>query len=469
MRITPFGAAGGVTGSCYYLTTKKAKILVDCGIFQGTSITEAQNRVSPSIDVVGLHSIILTHAHLDHCGRLPLFVKAGFCGPIFATPSTIEVAKLILLDAAHIQETDTLRANRRRARALRKMRDPLFTTEDVQRVFPLFQPVAYEELTVAGTGIKFKFVDAGHLLGSASVEIFVNDAGVRKSVLFSGDLGNYDSPIMRDPAKISDCDFDMVFVESTYGDRDHRTLEATVHEFLELIRNAIKRSGKVMIPTFSVGRAQQILFHLGEFFAAKKIPRVPVYLDSPMAIKASRLYKKYFTTIDERFCDPKVQKMLKLGLRSLKICETGEESRALNDKPGPFIVLAGAGMCNGGRILHHFRHGLCKPENTVIICGYQAEGSLGRMLVEGKKRVRIYGEDVGVAATVCNLGGFSAHGGQSELLRWLQPICQRSRGHRPRVVVIHGENKQREALAEQIHVRFGIRPVLPFLGEAILL
>ncbi len=469
MRITPFGAAGGVTGSCYYITTKKAKIVIDCGIFQGFSISEEQNRIPPSIDIPGLSAVILTHAHLDHCGRLPLLVKAGYRGPIFALASAIEVAKLILLDAAHIQESDTIRANRRRARALRKPREPLFTTEDVKKVFPLFQAVEYEQETPAGTGFKFKFVDAGHLLGSSSVELFVNDQGVQKSLLFSGDLGNYNSPIMRDPKTIDDHDFDMIFVESTYGDRDHRDLDATVREFYELVSAAIKRNGKVLIPTFAVGRAQQLLFHLGQFFASGTLPRVPIYLDSPMAIKASRLYKNHVDEIDEQLSVPATQQMLKEGLKSLKVCETGEESQALNDKPGPFIVLAGAGMCNGGRILHHFRHGLCKSENTVIICGYQAEGSLGRMLAEGKKRVRIYGEEIGVAATVRTLGGFSAHAGQTELMKWLTPLCQKSKEKRPRVVVIHGENKQRAALAELIHVRFGIRPMIPYLGETIIL
>lgn len=469
MKITPFGAAGGVTGSCYHIVTKKTKLLVDCGIFQGFSIGEEQNRIPPSINVSELSAIILTHAHLDHCGRLPLFVKAGFMGPVFATPSAIEVAKLILLDAAHIQEADTLKANRRRARALRKPREPLFTTEDVKKTFPLFVPVEYEKETPAGAGVKFRFVEAGHLLGSASVELFVNDQGVQKSVLFSGDLGNYDSPLMRKPKNNDGNDFNMVFVESTYGDRDHRDLESTVNEFRELIVDAIKRKGKVLIPTFAVGRAQQLLFHLGQFFASGEVPRVPVYLDSPMAIKASSLYKKYVAEISETLSEPGTQSMLNEGLKSLKICETGEESRELNDKPGPFVVLAGAGMCNGGRILHHFKHGLCRPENTVIICGYQAEGSLGRMLAEGKKCLHIYGEEIGVAAKVRTLGGFSAHAGQTELIKWLEPLCKKSKDKRPRVIVVHGENKQRAALAELIRVRFGIRPSVPYFGEAILL
>ena len=316
--------------------------------------------------------------------------------------------------------------------------------------------------------MEFRFVEAGHLLGSTCVELFVNDVGVKKALMFSGDLGGADMPILRDSKKVSDVDFDVVFVESTYGDRDHRSLDATVNEFRQLLQEAIARKGKVLIPTFAVGRAQQLLYYLGGFFSNGELPKIPVYLDSPMAIKASRLYQRHTELYDEEASDVEKMNRLKSGLSTLKICETGEESRALNDMEGPCVIMAGAGMCNGGRILHHFKNNLWKPTTTVLICGYQAEGSLGRLIAEGRKRVRIYGEEIGVAAKVYTLGGFSAHAGQTDLLKWLAPLCEKKK-KRPRVVVMHGEARQRAALAEKIHVRFGIRAAIPSLGEAVML
>ena len=468
MRVIPYGAAGGVTGSCFLVETKKTKILVDCGIFQGFSVDSSANRVPAGIQIDRLDAIVLTHAHLDHCGRLPLFVKAGYAKKIYATQATIEVAKLILLDSAHLQESDAERENRRRARALRKPVEPLYGTEDVKRVFPLFSPVEYESVFEPAPGMKAKLVEAGHLLGSSSVELTVNDVGVIKKLLFSGDLGPQGMPILRDAKKIDDEDFDVVFMESTYGDRDHRDLQATLNEFQDLLTQAVAKRGKVLIPTFAVGRAQQLLYYLGEFFEQGKLPKIPVYLDSPMAIEASMLYKKHTELYDDEAQEYERNRKLQTALSGVKLCRTGEESRALNDLEGPCIIMAGAGMCNGGRILHHLKNNLWKPETTLLICGFQAEGSLGRLLAEGRRRVRIYGEDIGVLAKVYTLGGFSAHAGQTDLLRWLAPIAEK-KAKRPRVVVIHGERRQRETLAQKIHVRFGIRAALPNLGEAVML
>ncbi len=468
MRVIPYGAAGGVTGSCFLVETKKSHILVDCGIFQGFSADASANRVPAGIRMDKLDAIVLTHAHLDHCGRLPLFVKAGYAKKIYATQATIEVAKLILLDSAHLQESDAERENRRRARALRKPIEPLYDTEDVKRVFPLFSPVDYETVFEPAPGMKAKLVEAGHLLGSSSVELTVNDVGVVKKLLFSGDLGPQGMPILRDAKRIDDEDFDVIFVESTYGDRDHRDLQSTLNEFQDLLSQAVAKRGKVLIPTFAVGRAQQLLYYLGEFFEQGKLPKIPVYLDSPMAIEASMLYKKHTELYDAEAQAYAQNHTLQTALSGIKLCRTGEESRALNDIEGPCIIMAGAGMCNGGRILHHLKNNLWKPETTLLICGFQAEGSLGRLLAEGRRRVRIYGEEIGVLAKVYTLGGFSAHAGQTALLRWLAPLAEK-KAKRPRIVVIHGEHRQRETLAQKIHVRFGIRAALPSLGEAIML
>lgn len=468
MRVIPYGAAGGVTGSCFLVDTKKSKILVDCGLFQGFSVDVSANRVPAGIHVDKLESILLTHAHLDHCGRLPLFVRDGFSKKIYATQATIEVAKLILLDSAHLQESDAERENRKRARALRKPVEPLYTSDDVKRVFPLFEAVPYETDFEPAPGMKARFVEAGHLLGSASVELRVNDVGVKKNLLFSGDLGPPEMPILRDPKKISDGNYDAVFVESTYGDRDHRDLHETIDEFRELLQHIVARRGKALIPTFAVGRAQQLLYYLGQFFDAGTLPKIPVYLDSPMAIEASKLYAAHTELFDEEAAEYERTKVMKTALSSLRICRTSEESRALNDIEGPCIIMAGAGMCNGGRILHHFKNNLYKNDTIVLICGFQAEGSLGRRLVEGARRVRIYGEEIGVRAKVYTLGGFSAHAGQTDLLRWLAPLLEK-KPPRPRLIIVHGERRQREALAQKVFVRFGVRAALPNLGEAVLL
>ncbi len=468
MRVIPYGAAGGVTGSCFLVDIKKSKILVDCGLFQGFSTDVSANRVPAGIQVEKIDAILLTHAHLDHCGRLPLFVKAGYAKKIYATEATIEIAKLILLDSAHLQESDAERENRKRARALRKPIDPLYTSEDVRRVFPLFVPVAYEAEFEPAAGVKAKFAEAGHLLGSSSIELTLNDVGVKKKILFSGDLGPPNVPILRDPKKIDDEDFDAVFIESTYGDRDHRDLQATVDEFHELLEHAVERGCKVLIPTFAVGRAQQLLYYLGEFFAQGKLPKIPVFLDSPMAIEASMLYRKHTELFDKEAAEYAANRVLADALSGLRLCKTGEESRALNSVEGPCIIMAGAGMCTGGRILHHFKNNLHKENTIVLICGFQAEGSLGRLLVEGRRRVHIYGEEIGVRAKVYTLGGFSAHAGQTDLLRWLAPIVEK-KAKRPRVIVIHGERRQRETLSQKIFGRFGIRSAIPNLGEAVLL
>lgn len=468
MRVIPYGAAGGVTGSCFLVETKKSKILVDCGIFQGFAVEASSNRIPNGIPVDKVDAVVLTHAHLDHSGRLPLLVKAGYSKKIYATQATIEVAKLILLDSAHLQESDAERENRRRARALKKLVEPLYTTEDVKRTFPLFVPVDYESEIEVAPGMKARLVEAGHLLGSSSVELTVNDVGVKKTLLFSGDIGPTGMPILRDAKKITDQNFDAIFVESTYGDRDHRALDATLNEFHDLLMQAIAKRGKVLIPTFAVGRAQQLLYFLGEFFEQGKLPKIPVYLDSPMAIEATQLYYKHTELYDEEAAEYAQNRVLAKALSSLKICRTGEESRALNEVEGPCIIMAGAGMCNGGRILHHMKNNLWKPETTLLICGFQAEGSLGRLLAEGRRRVRIFGEEIGVRAKVYTLGGFSAHAGQTELLRWLAPLAEK-KAKRPRIIIIHGERRQREALAQKVFVRFGIRSAIPNLGESVIL
>lgn len=459
MRITFFGAAKEVTGSCHLLETEKARLLVDCGLFQGNRRLERLNLIPRKLAPRTLDCVLLTHGHLDHCGRLPLLGKAGFNGPIYATQGTIEIATLILKDAAHVQENDIKRENRRRQRAGQKAISPLFDLRDVQHILSQFKSVDYDEWFDPLPGVSVRYVEAGHILGSASIEIDAGTGSKRKRLIFSGDLGPYDVPIMKDPARIDRADF--VFMESTYGDRDHRSLEASIAEFRELIDECTKKGGKVLIPVFAVGRTQQVLYHLAELFREGKLKPIPIYLDSPMAIQATAIYQKHPELQDREARDLANSGQLRKDLSSLRLCESAPESMLLNETPGPCIIMAGAGMCNAGRILHHLKHNLWLESTTVIIVGYQARGSLGRMLVDGADTVKIMGETIAVKAKVRGVGGFSAHADQSDLIRWLSSMTSTN----PKVTLIHGEPHPMSQLAYRIENDFGLKCSMPSIGS----
>lgn len=463
MNITVYGAACDVTGSCYLVDNESEKVLVDCGLFQGSPKLERLNYLPHGINAKGLAAVILTHGHLDHCGRLPLLVSAGFNGPIYCTEPTARIAELVMLDSAKIEEEDVARENRRRAEQGLKPLKPLYNTAAVEKVVTLFKPIPYNTSTAVGQ-INFRLVEAGHILGSASVELQAHQSGKRQEAIFSGDIGQWDVPILRDPATIGDA-ADIIFMESTYGRRDHRCLSDTIKEFREAICSAVAKKGKVLIPTFAVGRAQLILFYLAEMFRDGLIDNVPVYLDSPMAIAATEIYAKYVAYMDEESVELSKSGELKKDLSTLQMCQTPDESRALNAIEGPCIILAGSGMCNAGRILHHLRHNLGAAETLVLIVGYQPKGSLGRLLVDGAKSVKIFHETVPVRATTKGLGGFSAHAGQHDLLKWLKPLVHN--GKKPKVMLVHGESQSMDALSYVIKNEFGITAQKPKLGDKI--
>lgn len=460
MRVTFFGAALEVTGSCYEVATSSQRLLVDCGMFQGSQKLERLNVIPQGLEASGVKAVVLTHAHLDHCGRLPLLVKAGFRGKIYATAGTADVARLILSDAARIQEDDVYRENKRRAREGRPLVKPLYTQADAARVFELFRAVAFDTPIEIGKDVTVTLVEAGHILGSSCAILDVEEDGRFKRLVFSGDIGPTNIPLMKDFAAIHNAE--VVFLESTYGDRDHKPLKETVQEFEELIRRGTELGGKILIPTFAVGRAQQMLFHLSQLFRQKRLRPIPIYLDSPMAAAATELYMRHQDDIDE---DSGIfsEGDLFAALPQLRTCVTPEESKALNNVAGPCIILAGAGMCNAGRILHHLRHNLNSVDTFVLIVGYQAKGSIGRRLIEGAPVVKIFGETVRVRATVRGLGGFSAHAGQSDLLNWLAPMAVT----KPLVVLTHGESHPMNQLAFHIKERFGITALQPRIREVI--
>lgn len=463
IKITLHGAAGEVTGSAYHVQTSKASVLVDFGLFQGHHLAGSINRVPVELKVTELTAVVLTHAHLDHTGRLPLLVQQGYQGPIFATPASLEIAQLILEDSAKIQEQDAERNNRKRAAKGQEPVAPLYNLANVAQVVSLFKPLPYIESTTVAPGVSVRLFEAGHILGSASIEMTIEDSGERRVVVFSGDIGPTNSPILEDPACLNRGD--LVFLESTYGDHDHRSYSDTVAEFRQLVKDAVAQKGKIFVPTFAIGRAQVIMYHLAEMFREGIVPSFPVVLDSPMAIKATALYAKHPELFDAEMKDVAGKERFLQHLTSLQSSLTADESRALNDLPGPCVIMAGAGMCNAGRILHHLRNNLGKPGTVVLIVGYQAPGSIGRMLVDGAKEVTIFGDTIPVRAVVHSLGGFSAHAGQSDLLKWIGCLAPQH----PRVVLTHGEDDARQPLAALIQTKFGITPQLPTFGDTIQL
>jgi metallo-beta-lactamase family protein len=461
MNVTIHGAAGEVTGSAYHVQTGKASVMVDFGLFQGRHMAEQSNHVPRNLDVDKLDAVVLTHAHLDHTGRLPLLIKRGYKGPIYATPASLEITQLILEDAAKLQEQDAIRENKKHAEKNKPPVEPLFTTLDVAGVVALFKPLPYLQPFEVAAGISVRMFEAGHILGSTSIEMTVEDSGVKRIVVFSGDLGPRNSPILRDSACLTHAD--LVFMESTYGDRDHRSLAETVEEFRHLVTAAVARKGKILVPTFAVGRAQQLQYHLANMFMERIVPPFPVILDSPMAIKATGLYNHHPELFDEEMRALAADEVFRKHIASIRHSVTADDSKALNELHGPCLIMAGAGMCNAGRIIHHLRQNLPHAETVVLIVGYQAPGSLGRVLTEGAQEVTIFGEPVPVRATTHSLGGFSAHAGQTDLLSWFECLAPKH----PRLVLTHGEDRGRLPLAELVEKRFGIKPVLPLLGDVV--
>jgi metallo-beta-lactamase family protein len=461
MKISVIGAAGGeVTGSAYVVQTKQARVLVDCGMFQGGKAAEAKNR-PPAQVRKWLDAVLITHGHLDHVGRLPMLAKLGYKGPVFVTEATHKMASLILRDAVRIQEQDTERQNRRRVRAGEPPREPIYTSGDVEAVIKTFKTVPYQKPALVAPGVQACFAEAGHMLGSASIQLTVDDDGRQKKIVFSGDLGPKGIPMLRkfEPFHTTD----LVFLESTYGGRDHRPFRETVNEFVEIVKTAVNRGGKILIPTFAVGRAQLLMAILSLMIRKKKIAAFPIFLDSPMAIKATNIYTQHMELFDDEMLKYIREKPLREDLKMLKTCVTAEQSKAINSCQGPCLVMAGAGMCNAGRILHHLKENLWKPETSVLMVGYQARGSLGRLLIDGIKQVNIFGERIAVKAKVHTLGGFSAHAGQTDLLAWVDAVA----ASRPLMVITHGEDSQRQALAQSIRKQYKLKTILPRQGDII--
>ncbi|MEQ1851395.1 MAG: MBL fold metallo-hydrolase [Chthoniobacteraceae bacterium] len=460
IKLTFHGAAGCVTGSAYHLQTSRASVLIDFGLFQGFSDKAASNHVPRSLEIARLDAVLLTHAHLDHCGRTPLLAKGGYRGPIFCTEPSIPLAALVLRDSAHLQQLDAERSNRKRGLEGANGQRALYTADDVEQVMRLFKPVPYDKPVEVAPGIRTRWVEAGHMLGSASIQLCIDDGGATKTLVFSGDIGGKGAPILKDAVGFQKAD--VVVMESTYGDRDHKPLKETVEEFESIVKATVERRGKLLVPVFAIGRTQLLLYFLALMFRNKTVPKFPVFLDSPMAIEATKIYWDNVNLFDDEFHALRRERPLMEDLDTLKATPKAEDSKALNNQAGPCLIMAGSGMSNGGRILHHLRHNLANENTSILIVGFQTEGSLGRLLVDGAKEVTMFGERIPVRAAIHTLGGFSAHAGQTELLQWLAQTAK----SRPRVFLTHGEARGREPLAKLIQERLSLPVDLPTIGQS---
>lgn len=466
MRLCFFGAVGEVTGSSTLVETSRARVLVDFGMHQGGPNAEARNRRVPPLEAERLDAVVLTHAHIDHSGRLPMLIDEGYRGRIHATPATIELCDILLRDSAHIQQGDADRLNRRRKSSGRRDAVPLYTETEVGQIMQRFTASHYGKPIEVAPGIAITYHDAGHILGSAWVEMDIeeDDADgkrVTKKIIFSGDVGPYGAPLLRDPAPPPACD--ALILESTYGDRDHKSLEGTVDELSVILNNARTPRGKVIIPSFAVGRTQQMIYFIGQLERAGKLTNPRVYIDSPMAIKATTLYRRHREVFDDECWEIINGGESCLDYPGIKFTRTPDESRSINALGGGVIVVSASGMCTGGRVLHHLKHGLPREETHVVIVGYQGDGSLGRRIVEGQNPVRVMGQMVDVNAHVHTLGGFSAHAGQSDLVKWATPAL----ASKPRVILNHGEDRQRGILSKLLGEKFGVEAAMPRYRDVV--
>jgi metallo-beta-lactamase family protein len=448
-KLTFFGAAGCVTGSRYLVEAAGKRLLVDCGIFQGSQELQDRNYKPLLVDPKTIDYLVLTHAHLDHTGWLPVLVKSGYRGPIYANPATIELTTILLKDSAHLQEEDLLHA-RIHKDSHHTDPQPLYTTEDVDPALKLIRSMPRSGAFDISPEFRVTSFDAGHILGSSSLELTITEGGKKTVVVFSGDVGRYNQPILKDPTT-PPSKADVLICESTYGDRDHP--EGDAAELLaQIVNRVVKRGGSIVIPSFAIGRTQTFMYYLRQLEDQQRVPVVPVYVDSPMAISATDLYVKHKEDHDLEFAREEGSdgKGDPLNVHEFHLTRSVEESKAINNVKTPCIIISASGMVSGGRVLHHLAQRLPDARNAVILAGFQAEGTRGRALQEGAKSLKLYGQDVPVLAEIISMGQFSAHAGRSELLRWLTALPAPPR----QTYLTHGEPAAAQALQAAIQQKF---------------
>lgn len=459
MKIKFCGAATSVTGSCHLISTEKHKILLDCGQFQGNKTIEAMNKAPFDFDPEEIDCVILSHAHVDHCGRLPLLVKRGFRGRIYCTDATADLVEVMLKDCGYIHEKDAQWQSKKNARTGKPPVEPLYTYNDAVDALQYVTPVLYDQLLEINDEMKIVFNDAGHILGSAIVEIWVKEtleSGEDRTskIVFSGDLGMMDRPILRNPTIIKKADY--VIMETTYGNRLHEKNSISIQTLLDIIVKTAKRGGSVIIPSFAVGRTQELIYELNRVYEGNNqysdvLKNVMVYVDSPMASAATQIFQKNAQVFDDKMKEYLLKGDNPLDFKNLKFTKTSQESQLLNEDPSPKIIISASGMCEAGRIRHHLKHGLWNPKNSVVFVGYQANGTLGRFLIEGAKEVTLFGEKVSVCAEIYNLEGFSGHADKDGLMAWVRGFQKKPHD----IFLVHGEEDSKEGFASYVKNQLG--------------
>ena len=458
MELEFFGAAGEVTGSCHIVRVGGREVLLDCGMIQGGRDAPERNREAFPFSAQAIDAVVLSHAHIDHCGRLPLLVKRGYRGPIYTNAACADLLPILLRDSAQLSIRDAERSNRYRDPD-EPQAQPLYDLDDVERTLTLVKRLPYDTVRALLPGVRVRVRDAGHIMGSSSLELWLAEGELRRKLVFSGDLGQYDSPILQDPHRFGTAD--LVLMESTYGGRRHRDRKATEIEFGEILDEAWRDGGNIIVPAFAIGRSQEVLYLLGANRERWKVDRWQVFLDSPMAIEASRVYWKHADRYDAEAQHLRASFADMPPLPNLTLSRTGEESQRINRIRSGALIIAGSGMCNGGRVLHHLKHNAERPECHIVITGFQAPGTLGRAIVDRSPTIRIHRETLNLAARVHTLGGLSAHGDQEDLLRWYGGFAPP-----PPVWLVHGEPEAAGSLAERLRER-GIAATLSQPGQRI--
>ena len=465
IKLKFLGAAQNVTGSRHLLEANGTKILVDCGLYQERQF-RVRNWEPFTCPPESLHAVLLTHAHLDHCGLLPKLVKEGFKGRIYCTPATSEIAQIILLDSAHLQEEDAEFKRKRHKREGRKGPypvEPLYTTADAEACFPQFSIVKYKKTIEIGAGVEATFCDAGHVLGSSIIRVKVSQDGQDRTVIFSGDIGRPDRPIVHDPSIVEQADY--ILVESTYGDRVHERPEDTKKMIADVINSTKQAGGNIIVPSFALERSQELLYYINELLLEKAIPQLKVFLDSPMASRITKVFQNHRELYDEEMTEFMRRKKSPFEFPGLKMAGTSDESKAINHIRGTIMVIAGSGMCTGGRIKHHLVNNITRPGNTIMFVGYQAVGTLGRQIVNGEKEVRILGQDYPVNARIARINGFSAHADKEELFEWLSGLKKPPR----KLFVVHGESESANKFGDYIREKTGWEVAVPAYQDEVVL
>jgi len=465
IKLRFLGAAQNVTGSRHLLEANGAKILVDCGLYQERQL-KSRNWDPFVIPPESIDAVLLTHAHLDHCGLLPKLVREGFKGKIYCTAATSEIAQIILLDSAHLQEEDAEFKRKRHEREGRKgpyPEIPLYTADEAKASFQHFKSVQYNQPVQIAERVQANFYDAGHVLGSSMIKVKVSSNGQQTSVLFSGDIGRPDRPIVKDPSCIDEADY--VLVESTYGDRVHQKQEDAKKMIADVINSTKKAGGNIVIPSFALERSQEVLYYINELLLADAIPPLTVFLDSPMASRITKVFQKHRELYDKEMTEYIRQNESPFNFPELKITGTTEQSKEINKIKESSIIIAGSGMCTGGRVKHHLVNNITRPECTIMFVGYQAVGTLGRRIVNGEKKVRILGQEYQVKAKVVQIGGFSSHADKDELLKWIKCLNKPPK----KIFVVHGESDSAISFGDYIREKTGWKVAVPKYQDEIVL